>query len=445
MTDPHRSPPGASPEHRGAAAAHLPPGPAPTASEQRAALVRLVVVVAAGLFAAAITGTSKTVAVMLAVVAMIMLHELGHFLTAKWAGMKVTEYFLGFGPRLWSVRRGETEYGVKAIPAGGYVKILGMSNLEEVDPADEARTYRQKPYWRRLSVGVAGSAMHFLLAFVLLWVLNGFVGFTHLDEPLPVVGAISRLETGQSPAQAAGLEPGDRIVAIDGRPVGAWEDLPEYVRPRVGQPIEFTIERDGSRLTRTITPIDLNRVAVPGRPAPPADAEPQGFVGVSPAYRVEKTNPVTALGRAGGDFVEYMGLTLKGLASIASPEGLRSYGEQLGGSGPAVPEENSPRFLSPVGLVRIAGVAARSGIEPVLILLLSINLFVGVFNLVPLLPLDGGHVAIATYERLRSRRGRPYHADVAKLLPLTYAVFLLLVFLGLTSLYLDVFRPLSFR
>ena len=118
-----------------------------------------------------VTGAFPFVLVVIALIVMIMLHELGHFLTAKWSGMKVTEFFLGFGPRLWSVRKGETEYGVKAIPAGGYVRIIGMSNLEEVDPADEPRTYRQQPFPRRLSVAVAGSTMHFIIAFVLLFVL----------------------------------------------------------------------------------------------------------------------------------------------------------------------------------------------------------------------------------------------------------------------------------
>ena len=132
------------------------------AAEQRSALARLALIVGAGILAALVTGTTRTVAVVLAIIVMIMLHELGHFAMAKWAGMKVTEYFLGFGPKLWSVRRGETEYGVKAIPAGGYVKIPGMTNLEKVDPADEPRTYRQKPFWRRLSVAVAGSVVHFL-------------------------------------------------------------------------------------------------------------------------------------------------------------------------------------------------------------------------------------------------------------------------------------------
>src|SRR5207302_1755928 len=132
-------------------------------------------IIGAGVLAAAATGVTKTLAVIIAIVVMIMLHELGHFATAKWADMKVTEYFLGFGPRLWSVRKGETEYGIKAIPAGGYVKIIGMSNLEDVDPADEPRTYRQQPFWRRLSVAVAGSTMHFIIALLLLFTLVSFV------------------------------------------------------------------------------------------------------------------------------------------------------------------------------------------------------------------------------------------------------------------------------
>ena len=132
--------------------ASAPDDAASAPDENRRALVRLVLAVVVGLLVAQRTGHFATVSVILAVIAMIMLHELGHFLTAKWAGMKVTEYFLGFGPRIWSVRRGETEYGVKALPLGGYVRIIGMHNLEEVDPADEARTYRQKPYWRRMSV-----------------------------------------------------------------------------------------------------------------------------------------------------------------------------------------------------------------------------------------------------------------------------------------------------
>ena len=153
--------------------------------------------------AAFVTHTTSVLIVVVALVIMIMLHELGHFLTAKWGRMKVTEYFLGFGPRLWSIRRGETEYGIKAIPAGGYVKIIGMTSAEEVDPADEARTYRQRPFHNRLLVAVAGSAMHGVMAFVLLWGLFVFIGAPRAT-PWPISG-FSPLAHGVDPARAAGL------------------------------------------------------------------------------------------------------------------------------------------------------------------------------------------------------------------------------------------------
>ncbi|MGH9182152.1 MAG: site-2 protease family protein, partial [Acidimicrobiales bacterium] len=134
--------------------------------------------------------------------------------------------------------------------------------------------------------------------------------------------------------------------------------------------------------------------------------------------------------------------TVKALGDIFSPSGASSYGRQLVGGGGAEPDPGDPRFLSPVGFVRVASQAADNGWLPVLTLLFSINVFVGLFNMIPLLPLDGGHVAIATYERLRSRRGRPYHADISKAMPIYYAVFLVIVFLGISSLYLDVVKPL---
>src|ERR1035438_6585202 len=159
----------------------------PLAPQSRAAglgpLLRLVAVVATGLVLAIAFDALPVLVVVLALVAMIMLHELGHFATAKWSGMKVTQYFLGFGPRLWSIRRGETEYGVKAIPAGGYVRIVGMTILEEVDPSDEARSYRQASFPRRLLVAVAGSGMHMIIAFLLLFSLSPFSGAPTVTSP----------------------------------------------------------------------------------------------------------------------------------------------------------------------------------------------------------------------------------------------------------------------
>ena len=417
------------------------PAPAPTSGEQRAALLRLGLIVLAGILAAVATDTTSTVAVVVAIIAMIMLHELGHFLTAKWAGMKVTEYFLGFGPRLWSIRRGETEYGVKAIPAGGYVKIIGMSNLEKVDPADEERTYRQKPYWRRLSVAVAGSTVHFILAFLILIGLFAVVGVPNYDREF-TVGQISRLESGPSPAEEAGFRVGDTVVAVDGRPL-RWDDVPSYIRSRPGEPVAFDVVRGGQRLELTAVPVDLSTVEVDGEPLLERPEEPMGFVGIGdPIFPVEKSGPVEAVGRSVTGLGRATVETVKALGGIFSPGGASSYGRQLVGDTDGG-EEGENRFLSPVGFVRVASQAADTGWREVLTLLLSINVFVGVFNMIPLLPLDGGHVAIATYERLRSRRGRRYHADVAKAMPIYYMVFLMIVFLGISSLYLDIVRPIA--
>jgi membrane-associated protease RseP (regulator of RpoE activity) len=410
-----------------------------TEPEQRSALVRLVLLVAAAVIAAEVTGASKTVAVVVAIFVMIMLHEFGHFITAKWADMKVTEFFVGFGPRLWSIRRGETEYGVKAIPLGGYCKIIGMTNLEPVDPVDEPRAYRNKPYWRRLSVAVAGSTMHLIIAFCLLVALNSMVGVE--GNPTLQVGRLIALSTGQSPAQQAGFHVGDRITAVDGRTFKTWDDLRIYISNHPGQTLHFVVHRNGQDVGLDPTTVDLNKVHIAGNDAPPATDQPYGFIGLESYVPTIHYGILPSFGRAttgvGRGIVE----SVKGLAGLFTPNGVSAYSNELSGHTSATPQPNQPRFLSPVGFVQVAGQAAKSGLRPVIVLLILINLFVAVFNMIPLLPFDGGHVAIATYERIRSRRGHPYHADVAKMLPATYVVLMVLAFIFLSSLYLDVSHP----
>lgn len=374
-----------------------------------------------------------TLVVIAALIFMIFMHELGHYVTAKAAGMKVTEFFIGFGPRLWSFRRGETEYGFKAIPAGAYVRIIGMSNLEEIDPSEEERTYRQKSYWRRMSVALAGSAMHFLMAIALAFTVLSFVGTPNLESERWHVGAIGE----DSAAEAAGLEVGDRILAVDGRRFESFQDLAGFLRDHPGEEVTLLVDREGQEL-RLQTTLGTSTEA----------GEEIGFLGVAAEFPSRRLGPVAGLVDSVKLTGQTMWLSVEGLGAFFSPAGVSGYVDTLTGSAPAAAPgeiEGENRLLSPVGAVRIASDAASTSLVAVLQFMFAINVFVGVFNLLPLLPFDGGHVAIATYERIRSRKGRRYFADVGKLMPLTYAVVALLVVVGLTALYLDLVDPISLR
>ena len=364
----------------------------------------------------------------------IFLHELGHYLTAKWAGMKVTEFFIGFGPRLWSFQRGEVTYGVKAIPAGAYVKIIGMSNLEDdVAPEEEHRTYRAKPYWRRLSVGLAGSAMHFLVAMVLVFTILAAFGERDAATDRWSVAAV----VDDSAAQDAGLEVGDRIVAIDGQRFASFDDMSEHLRANPGERVGLEVLRDGR--TRTVDVTLGEREDASGQVI--------GFLGVGPEFPRERVDVPTAAWRSVTELGTTIKLSITGLADFFSPDGIDRYFDTLRGE-PAVDtgagEVDPGRITSIVGAVNITSQAAENDLVDALWMLFFINVFIGVFNLVPLLPLDGGHVAVATYEKVRSLIARrEYRADVGKLLPLTYAVFLVLVVIGVTALWVDIVDPIN--
>jgi membrane-associated protease RseP (regulator of RpoE activity) len=333
------------------------------------------------------------------------------------------------------VRKGETEYGVKAIPAGGYVRIVGMSNLEKIDPADEPRTYRQQSFPRRLSVAVAGSTMHFIIAFVLLFVLVTGVG---VPATTLTIGEISKLEKGTTPAQRAGLLAGDRVVSVDGVRPADWDAVVRYVQKRPGKEIRFVVERKGAPVTLTVVPANVN-----------PEGDRVGFVGIASQIENKRVGPVRGLDQTVRGIGNGTVLTVKALGSFFAPHRLKSYADQIVGqssSSQGSTASNSDRPVSVVGATRVAGhLAEDHRFSELLLLLIGINIFVGIFNMIPLLPFDGGHVAIAVYERLRSRRGRRYHADVAKLLPLTSAVVVFLVVFGVAVIYLDIIHPISIQ
>lgn len=400
------------------------------------------------------------VIVVLGLIFMIFLHEMGHFATARFTGMKASEFFIGFGPRIWSFKRGETEYGVRILPLGAYVRILGMSNLEEIAPEEEARTYRSKPYASRLLVAVAGSAMHFLLALAVLWSLFSAVGYYPANTTSEQVYA--RWEVAEvvadSPALAAGFQPGDKIVGVQSaEPAAALQELPSYydvsdfILEHPNQQVVFLVERQGEVVS---LPTDLGTWEAAGSSqsgSSESGSSQSGWLGIA-SQRLDP--PTTGIIAGLGDAVVEFGQLTKLLASdfvrIFSPGGL---GDLFGNvftddPAPAVAvdgiDADDNRVVSIYGVTRLATNLGDSGNWSLLLFLYAaVNIFIGMFNLLPLPPFDGGHVVVATYERLRSRPHKPYRIDATKLIPIQYAVLAIFVAIGVAALYLDVVDPIG--
>lgn len=477
--------------------------------------------------------------VILAVVVSIFLHEMGHYLAAKRSGMKVSEFFIGFGPRIWSFRRGETEYGVKPIWAGAYVKIVGMNNLEEVPAEDEDETFRRQSYPKRAITAFAGPAMNLVLAFVLLVGTAAFHGY-------PEDGAWPRIDPVPGGSAAlAGLEAGDRLVSFAGEP--APENLTGFrslIAANGGRAVEVVYVRDGERRTTTV---DLGNqilgisgsewpainvqpdsaaadfahlgqadevISIDGSPAPeefsafldevaaaqgstvelvverdgtryesalpvPAGVRPTGFFGV--AEFQPDAEPV-GLGRAfpaaADQFGQVSWAAMQGLTAFFSPSGLSGFTDRVVSTPPsgeatppppALETDATPTGLPPLpqpddvlleeegrvhSILGIITIGSQLDFVGVIYLIAVLNIFLALFNLIPLLPFDGGHIAVATYERIREGLARRrwvdaklqagrYLADFSKLIPVTYAVVAVIVAIGLGALWLDAIDPPS--
>ncbi|GAC1443640.1 MAG: M50 family metallopeptidase [Mycobacteriales bacterium] len=397
--------------------------------------------------------TLGIVAFVVALLTSVMIHEAGHFYFARRFGMKATQFFVGFGPTLWSTRRGETEYGVKAIPAGGFVKIVGMTPLEDVEPGDEDRAFFRQPPGKRTIVLAAGSVMHFIIAIVLVLFSSFAIG--QVVESSPALAKTSDCVApgldqtcGQpgavpAPAKAAGVRPGDVVVSIAGRKVKNGENFVRTVRASAGVSLPITVLRDGKQVALTVTPAAVDRPSLDE----PTKTQTVGAIGVSVQRRLvtQRQGVVRSLQDSGST----LGLILTSIGTTLTDK-LGTITTLYG------PHRDPSGFVGPVGAGRISGevLASRetTGVKVLTFLgiMAGLNFFVGVFNLLPLLPLDGGHIAVLGFETARDklRRMRGYvgelqRVDLTKLMPLTYAVVLAFVGLTVWIMGADIVNPVK--
>jgi membrane-associated protease RseP (regulator of RpoE activity) len=352
--------------------------------------------------------------------AIIMIHEGGHYLAARRFNFRVLEYFLGFGPKLWSVRRGEIEYGVKAIPAGGYVKIAGMNPFEnDVPSGDEDRAYTAKPVWQRIVVILCGPLSHFLVAGILFSILVATVGDGHAAQIDEVTQSINKQP---SPAAVAGLPPGDRIVQIGDVEEPSQTDVGDWLEAHGGQPTELVVDRGGTLVPLTVTPVydttldpprwrfGISMGPVP-RPVPSAILHGFGQLGTMTVQSVE------GIGRAFGP------------AGISRMVTLLTHPQE---------ERNETDTSSLIGVGGLVGnMGAKGEWAQFLFVFAYVTLFIGIVNLIPLPPLDGGHVALALIEKLRGKA-----IDMKKVVPVSATVLAVLGFLSISAMVLDVWKPI---
>ncbi|AGM08444.1 M50 family metallopeptidase [Amycolatopsis keratiniphila] len=393
----------------------------------------------------------------------VALHEAGHMWAAKAFGMKVRRYFIGFGPTIFSFRRGETEYGVKWIPLGGFCDIAGMTALDEVTPEESKRAMWRFKTWKRTVVMSAGSAMHFILGFVILYLMAVTMGLPNpAAQAAPTEAVISATSCARAattveqlndttcppdaptPAKTAGLQAGDKVVSVAGKPIKTWREMLAAVQVANG-PTPFVVERNGQRLNLTVDVPRVQRLVADA--SNNTTVKDVGMIGASPIQNTAPPlltyGPVDAIGGTLSFTGTMFSETAKRL--IEFPSRIPAVVESIFGG---ERDPNTP--VSVVGASRIGGEAAERGLWEIFVLLLaSLNFFIGVFNLLPLLPLDGGHIAVVWYERvrdwIRKLRGKAAGGpvDYTKL----SAVTMVLVFIGgavtLLTVTADIVNPVK--
>jgi membrane-associated protease RseP (regulator of RpoE activity) len=426
--------------------------------------------------------------ILIGVAVSIGLHEIGHLIPAKLFGVKVTQYMIGFGKTIWSTKRGDTEYGFKAIPLGGYISMIGMyppgkdganrsastgffqtlvqdarsSSAETVGDGDEHRTFYNLPVWKRIIIMLGGPMMNLLLAVVLVAIV--LMGFG-LPQSTPTLASVSQCvlpatsersacDDGDplAPGAAAGLLPGDTILTMDGTPIGSWAEATEIIRTSPGTDLDVVVSRDGAETSVTLTPLLTERFVIDadGEQVTDAAGEPVteevGFAGIVSQTELVP-EPPTAVLPAVGDNINQVATMILNLPD-------RLVGIANAAFGPGERDPNGP--ISVVGVGRIAGevvsleeVPVASKVQTMVGILGSLNVALFVFNLVPLLPLDGGHVAAALWESIRRGFAKLFHrrdpgpVDAAKLMPLTFLVVIVLGGMSALLIFADIVKPVS--
>lgn len=404
-------------------------------------------------------------------------HELGHLAAAKMFGIKVTQYMVGFGRTIWSRKTKETEYGVKLIPFGGYIRMIGMfppkkdeeygktvstapwrvmiedareAVAEEVRPEDAHRQFYQRKPWKRIIVMAAGPMMNLILAIAIFASILMFYG---QPTPTMTVGAVNECvvradadtsacppNAPPSPAAAAGLQPGDRIVSYDGKRHGSWDELAKAIRSSSGT-VAITVERDGQQQVLQASPMRTERPKMND----PDESERVGFLGFSPSEKLVRQDLAGVANTMGG----MISLTVQKVIEL--PQRVPDLVAAIGGD---EREKDSPVGI--VGASRLGGEVlsyeqADVGARLIVMvnLLAAVNLSLGVLNMLPILPLDGGHIAGAVWESLRRKLARlfkrpdPGPFDTAKLMPLAYAVSLIFIAYSLLVLVADIVNPVT--
>jgi membrane-associated protease RseP (regulator of RpoE activity) len=413
------------------------------------------------------------------VMASIALHEIGHLVPGKLFDVKTTQYFVGFGRTLWSRRKGETEYGVKLVPLGGYVRFVGMyppsknrpnqvravrtgvfqtladnaraAEWETIRPGDDGRLFYQKKSWQKVIIMAAGPTMNLLLAFAILSAVAGTYGvyrsqlsINRVQECIVATNATDRSCTGKPPTPAvlSGIQPGDKVLAFNGESVQDWDDMSRLIRANLDRPAQVSVERNGVRVE--LPPVNTVITGVPDR-YDPAKRVAAGFFGVEPLVVKERGGPVAVL----GDMWTMTKQTAVALVQFPVKVYYTGYNLVTG----------RPRDIygpmSIVGASRAAGeiaatdqIDAPAKVASMFTVLGAVNLFVALFNFVPLLPLDGGHIAGALYEAAKRtlarvfRRPDPGHVDTAKMLPVAYAVGGIILISGIVLILADIITPI---